>query len=88
MATEVLDDQFVLLVRDSGEGVAPENIPRIFEPFFSTKENGLGLGLPMTKKIIEEHGGEVEFRCLQGEGSQVKLTLPIHGGVDAARNKT
>ncbi len=88
LATEVLDDQFVLLVRDSGEGVAPENISRIFEPFFSTKENGLGLGLPMTKKIIEEHGGDVAFSCLPGKGSQVKLSLPLRGEKDTATNMT
>jgi nitrogen fixation/metabolism regulation signal transduction histidine kinase len=75
--TEVSGDEFILLIADNGEGVSPENLSRIFEPFFSTRQNGLGIGLPMTKRVIEEHGGRVEFSSTEGKGSEVKLILPI-----------
>jgi signal transduction histidine kinase len=57
--------------------VPEENLQAIFEPFFSTKENGLGLGLPMTRRVIEEHGGRVEFRSVPGCGSEMTFVLPL-----------
>lgn len=75
--TEIAGGEFVLSIKDSGIGVSQENISRIFEPFFSTKQNGLGLGLPMTARVMEEHGGRVEFNSTEGNGSEVKLILPL-----------
>lgn len=75
--TSVVNDEFTLSIADEGEGVSEENLPKIFEPFFSTKENGLGLGLPLTKRVIEEHGGRVDFTSVQGKGSEMKLIIPI-----------
>lgn len=69
--------EFILSVSDNGAGVISENLEKIFEPFFSTKQNGLGLGLSLTKRVMEEHGGRVEFRSVAGEGSEVKLILPV-----------
>ncbi len=77
--TGSVGDEFVLSITDNGKGVSPENLSKIFEPFFSTKQNGLGLGLPMAKRVIEEHGGRVELNSVAGEGSEVKLILPFHG---------
>ncbi|MEW5747093.1 MAG: ATP-binding protein [Nitrospirota bacterium] len=74
---EVVGDEFVLTIADNGEGVSPEHRERIFEPFFSTKQNGLGLGLPMTRRVMEEHGGRVELNSTPGKGSEVKLVLPL-----------
>ncbi|MCL4490326.1 MAG: ATP-binding protein [Nitrospirae bacterium] len=76
---EVSGNEFCLSIADNGEGVSPENIEKIFEPFFSTKQDGLGLGLPMTRRVMEEHGGRVEFNSSAGEGSEVKLILPLAG---------
>lgn len=75
--TETTGNEFVLSIIDNGMGVPPENLPRIFEPFFSTKQNGLGLGLPMTKRVMEEHEGRVEFDSIEGKGSEVRLILPL-----------
>ncbi|MBF0558626.1 MAG: sensor histidine kinase, partial [Nitrospirae bacterium] len=54
-----------------------EDLDKIFEPFFSTRQDGLGLGLPMTRRVMEEHGGRVEFNSIDGEKSEVKLILAI-----------
>ncbi|MBZ0157602.1 MAG: HAMP domain-containing protein [Alphaproteobacteria bacterium] len=75
--TGTAGDEFVLSVEDNGIGVAQENREKIFEPFFSTRQNGLGLGLPMTKRVMEEHGGRIVFASVAGEGSEVQLWLPL-----------
>ena len=75
--TVVDSGEFVLSIVDNGKGVPSENLSRIFEPFFSTTQNGLGLGLPMTKRVMEEHAGRVEFNSIEGKGSEVKLHLPL-----------
>jgi len=75
--TYLSNDNFILSITDSGIGVAEEDISKIFEPFFSTRQSGLGLGLPMTQRVIEEHSGKVEFNSTLGRGSEVKLILPV-----------
>jgi signal transduction histidine kinase len=62
---------------DTGVGVSKENLARLFEPFFTTKSQGLGLGLAMTKRVIEEHGGKIEFSSSEGQGSEVTISLPL-----------
>ncbi len=74
---ELVNDNFVLAILDNGEGVKPEDLEKIFEPFFSTKQDGLGLGLPMTRRVMEEHGGKVQFHSVVGEGSRVRLIIPL-----------
>jgi signal transduction histidine kinase len=69
--------RFILSVRDTGQGVSRENLSKIFEPFFTTKDTGLGLGLATTKRIIEEHGGRIDFQSSEGEGSSVIISLPL-----------
>lgn len=63
--------------QDSGAGIAPEDLSQVFEPYFTTKEVGIGLGLAMTKQIVEEHGGRIELSSKLGEGTLVRLQLPI-----------
>jgi signal transduction histidine kinase len=63
--------------QDTGSGIAPENIPLVFEPYFTTKDVGIGLGLAMTKQIVEEHGGRIELSSEPGQGTLVRLALPI-----------
>lgn len=63
-------------VRDEGPGIPPEAIARVFEPFYTTKEKGLGIGLFLAKKIVEAHGGTIEARSRKGEGTEFRIELP------------
>jgi signal transduction histidine kinase len=63
-------------VRDEGPGLPPGAVGRIFEPFFSTKETGMGIGLFLTKKIIEAHGGKIDVRSREGKGTEFRIELP------------
>lgn len=65
-----------LAVEDTGHGIAPELRDKVFSPFFSTKGKGSGLGLAMTRKIMDELGGTVELSSLPGQGTRVTLGLP------------
>jgi signal transduction histidine kinase len=60
---------------DTGVGIAPEALEQIFEPYYSTKDTGIGLGLPLTKKIVEEHGGQIEVESAPGRGTTFRVTL-------------
>jgi len=70
----------LVVVRDQGPGVAAEDLDRIFEPYFSTHETGTGLGLPITRRIAEEHGGTITARNQSGGGLAVRISLPLTGG--------
>ncbi|MBO0798614.1 MAG: HAMP domain-containing protein, partial [Blastocatellia bacterium] len=61
---------------DNGPGISSEALEQIFEPYYSTKETGVGLGLPLTKKIIEEHGGEITVRSEPNNGATFRVVLP------------
>jgi len=66
-------------VDDTGPGLEPADLPRLFEPYFSTKEAGVGLGLAMVKRIVEEHGGRVSAsnRTNGVPGARFTMTLPV-----------
>lgn len=65
-----------LSVRDVGHGIAAEHLDRIFEPFYSTKEGGSGIGLALVHRIIEQHGGQIEVHSIVGTGTQFLIRLP------------
>lgn len=65
-----------ILISDSGNGIPPEELPRIFEPFHTTKSDGTGLGLAITKKIVEGHSGSIQVECPPGSGTSVTIKLP------------
>ncbi|MDB6053078.1 MAG: sensor histidine kinase [Verrucomicrobiales bacterium] len=69
-----------ITVDDSGIGIAPEQIQRVFEPFHTTKVGGLGLGLWISRSIVESHGGRLQVHCNHGPGVRFAFTLPIDGG--------
>ena len=65
-----------LVVADTGPGIAPELLPRIFDPFLSTKPRGTGLGLSITDGIVREHGGTIDVESAPGKGTRFVLTFP------------
>jgi signal transduction histidine kinase len=69
-------DELTIEVRDTGEGIAAEVLPRAFDAFFTTREGGTGLGLPITRRIVEAHGGSVAVRSHEGEGTVASVSLP------------
>ncbi|HOW89506.1 MAG TPA: ATP-binding protein, partial [Elusimicrobiales bacterium] len=70
----------VLRIRDTGCGISQKDLKRIFEPFFSTKSTGRGLGLPMSQTIITSHGGRIELDFSAGKGSCFTIRLPAASG--------
>lgn len=70
-------DLVCLTISDSGTGIPPDVLEQIFEPFFTTKPDGTGLGLAVSKKIIDDHGGRIEVQSQAGKGTIFRLLLPI-----------
>jgi signal transduction histidine kinase len=70
----------ILEVRDDGKGIPAEEIGKVFEVYYSRSKAGSGLGLPTARRIVEEHGGTLELRSREGEGTIVTLRLPLCGG--------
>lgn len=64
-------------IADSGVGITPGDADRVFNPFFSTKDRGTGLGLALTHKIVEDHGGSIDFRSVAGAGTTFRLDIPL-----------
>jgi signal transduction histidine kinase len=77
LQSENLGDFVEISVIDEGCGIDPETLAKLGEPFYTTKQNGNGLGLMVTKKIIEEHGGEFAIFSELGAGTTVKISLPL-----------
>jgi signal transduction histidine kinase len=70
-------EALVVTVQDTGHGMTPDEIATAFEPYFSTKETGLGLGLSLTRKIVEDHGGDIALSSEPGRGTTARITLPL-----------
>ncbi|MCS7185353.1 MAG: GAF domain-containing protein [Armatimonadetes bacterium] len=71
------ENEFVKIsVRDTGIGIIPDELPHIFKPFYTTKSSGSGLGLAICKKIVDDHGGQIEVVSSVGEGTTFTITLP------------
>ncbi len=65
-----------MVVADTGAGIDAAVLSHVFDPFFTTKEAGTGLGLSIVRKIVEEHGGEVQIESMRGVGTTVTVILP------------
>ena len=68
-----------LRIRDSGIGIPAEQVPRIFEPLYTTKPGGTGLGLYIMREILAAHGGRVTVESVEGQGTTFILTFPAPG---------
>jgi signal transduction histidine kinase len=72
-----MDDTHVLVsFTDTGGGISAENLGRVFEPYFTTKRSGTGLGLLIVRRIVREHGGELSIQSSEGSGVTVTIRLP------------
>ena len=69
-----------IVISDTGKGIAPEDIAKIFEPYYSTKETGTGLGLAIVKKAIDDHGGSISVSSKLESGTTFTIILPARGG--------
>jgi PAS domain S-box-containing protein len=74
--TEASDTHVSVAFSDTGHGIAPDQIGRIFEPYYTTKPNGTGLGLMIVQRIVREHGGTMEVESNTGRGTTVRVKLP------------
>jgi signal transduction histidine kinase len=72
-----LEGNAAISVTDTGRGIAPEHLPNIFRPFYTTKGNGTGLGLSLARRIVEEHHGRIEVTSELGKGARFVLILPF-----------
>jgi PAS domain S-box-containing protein len=73
-----------VLVEDTGCGIPRDCLPEIFSPFFSTKVKGMGLGLPIARRIVQDHGGRIEAESDPGKGSKFRILLPLDKGREVA----
>src|SRR5437660_12594215 len=75
--TRRVDSTVEISVIDRGSGIDPKNLESIFNPFFTTKPEGVGLGLAIVSKIVDEHGGQITVESTPGEGTVFRVYLPL-----------
>jgi two-component system sensor histidine kinase TtrS len=73
-----------ITVEDTGPGLAPEALERVFEPFYTTKPDGIGIGLSLSRSIVDAHGGRLWATAVGGRGATFHLLLPVMPGEKAA----
>jgi PAS domain S-box-containing protein len=71
-------DMIRISVTDTGPGILPENLAKLFQPLFTTKTKGIGLGLAVSQKLVEANGGRIEFESVVGQGSAFIVVLPVY----------
>ena len=81
LRTEARGDRIAIVIEDCGVGIEPADLPRMFDPYFTTKRGGTGLGLAIAKNIIEGLHGTIAVRSAPGAGTAIQIDLPA----DAAR---
>jgi len=83
LRTEQHDSRVVISVADRGAGISPEDLPHVFDPYYTTRRSGTGLGLPIAKNIVEGLGGTIAVTSRQTEGTTVRIELPARAGTTA-----
>jgi two-component system, LuxR family, sensor kinase FixL len=76
VASEESQEAVQVSIRDNGPGLNPEQRERIFQPFYTTKSRGSGLGMAITKRIVEAHGGRIAVGAADTPGTEILVTLP------------
>lgn len=84
LSLERAGETAVVGVADSGPGIPADRVESVFQPFVSSKSQGMGLGLPISKEIVEGHGGRIEVRSRPGQGTRFRVLLPLHSARAAA----
>jgi two-component system sensor histidine kinase HydH len=77
VSTRRRGERVAVTVRDTGSGIAPEHMAHIFDPYFTTRRAGTGLGLPITKNIVEGLGGTISVTSTPGQGTEIRIDLPL-----------
>ncbi len=83
LTARTAEGRLEVTIQDTGQGIAPEHLDRIFEPYFTTKEGGTGLGLALAQRIVEAHGGGITVDSRPGMGSTFRIRLPLAGPPEA-----
>src|SRR5437879_4239317 len=77
LSSDTAGQRALVEVTDTGRGIAAEDISRVFEPYYSTKETGTGLGLAIARKAVDDHHGTISVKSKVGEGTTFTITLPL-----------
>ncbi len=83
LKARAVDDRVTITITDRGAGVRPSDVPHIFDPYFTTKRGGTGLGLPIAKNIIEGLGGSITVSSVVGQGTEIRLEFSLASGAGA-----
>jgi signal transduction histidine kinase len=87
-AVSGISRRFCVTVQDNGCGISADHLKNVFDPFFSTKEEGTGLGLPLSLGIVENHGGQLRIASHEGIGTSVSIEWPEQVAVTATSQET
>jgi C4-dicarboxylate-specific signal transduction histidine kinase len=88
ISTRDINGSVEVSVTDSGSGISSEDAGKVLEPFFTTKSKGLGVGLSISRSIIEAHGGKLSFRDNSGDGVTFYFTLPVNSEIDVLAHES
>ncbi len=78
LSTRAAGAHISILVADTGAGIANPDLSRVFDPYFTTKRGGTGLGLPIAKNIVDGLGGTIAVASAAGRGTEIRIDLPVH----------
>jgi signal transduction histidine kinase len=77
LSTRAADGLISILVADTGSGIVNADLSRVFDPYFTTKRGGTGLGLPIAKNIVDGLGGSISVASAAGRGTEIRIDLPV-----------
>src|SRR5207244_6282570 len=83
LSTRERGGRATIIIGDRGVGISPGDLPRIFDPYFTTKRGGTGLGLPIAKNVVEGLGGTISVTSTPGVSTEIRIDLPVSDAVPA-----